>query len=337
MKFICEYSRKENIMKKVLALILAVLMLATLAIASVAAEEEKIDLATFGYDYGQRTIYLGEEIEAAPTLDGVIDDGEYSWERKIEAGDANYTAHPHDIYEYMAHDADWYYYAFTTYIVKDQRPQVQFLVGSTEWSLEDLNNGSEWNRWTIRFTHEDVAGLVKKELGNRVGFNPLTWDETIFIASSRDTETCINVFEFKISKEWMADNNIGEEENPTWGYITYFGDDPGPWIQDVLSNEEKLELIDLGVTASVNWTYQFVRFEEAPEGYGETVATTTTAAATTTTAAATTTKAPVADATTTAAAEEEGGCGSTLAISALVMIPTLAGGVILTSKKRKED
>ena len=53
-----------------------------------------------------------------------------------------------------------------------------------------------------------------------------------------------------------------------------------------------------------------------------------------TTAAPTTVAATTAAATTAAA--EEGGCGSTLAISALVMVPTLAGGALLL-KRRKED
>ena len=46
-------------MKKLLALVLAVLMLATLAIASVSAADEKINLGEFFYDYGRRIHFAG--------------------------------------------------------------------------------------------------------------------------------------------------------------------------------------------------------------------------------------------------------------------------------------
>ena len=52
------------------------------------------------------------------------------------------------------------------------------------------------------------------------------------------------------------------------------------------SAEEKLALIDAGVTYDINWTYQTIYLCEAPEGYGETQATTTEA----TTTAPTTTR-----------------------------------------------
>ena len=109
-------------------------------------------------------------------------------------------------------------------------------------------------------------------------------------------------------------------------------------------------------------TFWFLICDEAPEGYvpsaGQTTApattetpttegsapasttaaptteATTTAAPTTTTAKATTAAATTAAATTAAA--EEGGCKGSIAITALAVLPTLAGGALLL-KRRKED
>ena len=130
-----------------------------------------------------------------------------------------------------------------------------------------------------------------------------------------------------------------------------------------LSTDLVIEITETDFTTYVpgdKYMFWMLVCDEAPEGYepskgqttapatsetptteGSAPATTTaapTTAATTTAAPTTTAKATTAAATTAAAttAAEEGGCKGSIAITALAVLPTLAGGALLI-KRKKED
>ena len=93
-------------MKKLLALVLAVLMLATLAVASVSAADEKINLGEFFYDYGRRIHFAGGTTDAAPVTDGVISEGEYDVVYVEPASNGNNMTY--DVTNYFSHDDEWF-------------------------------------------------------------------------------------------------------------------------------------------------------------------------------------------------------------------------------------
>ena len=353
-------------MKKLLAIILATLMLASVAVAStLAADEETIvDMGQFYRENDVDAIaYVGGKIAAAPMLDGSIGEGEYSATKVREKG-GNYSNHTESDYtEYFAHDDDYVYYAATYKQAADNRAfDLQFKVmNNFEYPahmrgyydrahimFRMVKNSSAPDGWEFNFTTNVNSGYSDRISG--VTVDPLVWEENVWVAADWDLDdTNFKTVELKIAKSYFAEA-LGVE-NDEFKTIQYFANlhDTQAWA--IMNRDLELALADMGAISLLEGTaYLAMVFDEEPAAPATTTtvapaATTTAAPAATTTAAATTaaatttkaaTTAAAADATTEAAAEE-GGCGSTLAISALVMIPTLAGGVILTSKRRKED
>ena len=362
-------------MKKILALILAALMLAAVGVSAVTAEEYKVDLAAHFQRWGNKPLYLGDEPIAAPTvLDGVISEGEYLVSRTIEKGKEpkDSGAYAADFTEHFAYDEDWFYYAIEYTMTFDhtnvydpaiqgsgQEPllSIQHKILPKEQTVDAINEG-EWHyRGWIRVRPRDngtdfdgITTWVDTSFYSQYGKTCPVWEQDKFVGGSRDAESDRNIVELKLSREWMMDQ-CGF--NDYFAYNLYFGEDSSGksiWHWFRTSNESKVELMDMGISRDIQWYFLYVYMYADPAESGETTttvattpmvtlppvsATTTTAAPTTTTAFATTT-AKATEATTTTA-EEKDGCGSTLAVSALAIIPTLVGGVVLTSKKRKED
>ena len=167
-------------------------------------------------------------------------------------------------------------------------------------------------------------------------------------------------YEVRISKAYIATASGSSLEDvrvmPYWTSFHANLTNAAP-----LSTDFVIEITETDFTCYTpgdKYTFWFLVCDEAPEGYTpaigkplettppttETPSTTeapatTTAAPTTTTAAPTTTaKATTAAATTAAAttAAEKDGCKGSIAITALAVLPTLAGGALLL-KRKKED
>jgi hypothetical protein len=190
-------------------------------------------------------------------------------------------------------------------------------------------------------------------------------------AASKITDEAAEVYtktyEVRIAKSYIATvAQCSVDDVRVVPYWTYFHAN----LQNAapLSTELVIEITETDFTCYVpgdKSTYWFLVCDEAPEGYepskGQTTAPATTetpttegagdattapattaaptTAATTTAAPTTTAKATTAAATTAAAttvAAEEGGCKGSIAITALAVLPTLAGGALLL-KRRKED
>ena len=186
-------------------------------------------------------------------------------------------------------------------------------------------------------------------------------------AASKITDEAASVYtktyEIRIAKSYIAaaaQCSVADVRViPYWTYFHANLQNAAP-----LSTELVIEITETDFTCYVpgdKSTYWFLVCDEAPEGYepskGQTTAPATTetpttegagttapattaapTTAATTTAAPTTTAAATTAAATTAAttAAEEGGCKGSIAITALAVLPTLAGGALLL-KRRKED
>ena len=102
-------------MKKVLALVLALIMLSSVAVTTTSAYVEEVNWEEVTNSIGMN-LYIGDETTTPPTIDGVVNEGEYPY--------SVYNA-PEDIYyyyyeqgeiqsgvtEYFAHDDFFIYYA----------------------------------------------------------------------------------------------------------------------------------------------------------------------------------------------------------------------------------
>ncbi len=66
-------------MKKIISIVLCAMMLLGVASVSAFAADVPDDATALG-DFGQKHFYAGPEVESAPTIDGVVEDGEYTLE-----------------------------------------------------------------------------------------------------------------------------------------------------------------------------------------------------------------------------------------------------------------
>lgn len=168
-------------MKKALSLIVALVMVfACFASLAVSVSADEVDNREF-------TVYM---VTTAPTIDGIIDDGEYplvtSWPDDTDMAFRGDYVQNIEAYFYMCYDADYLYYAVKTecdaphvamkddataevkhyvfnahhlmsLIIPDDPTKDIYPDSSATWS--DLYNGGFCYEWTMIYTSEAVAGV----------------------------------------------------------------------------------------------------------------------------------------------------------------------------------
>ena len=360
-------------MKKTLALILAILMLCSVAAIATSAEDAAIDWEGLYAKYGIN-VYVGAATDTPPTLDGIIATGEYTYERTIEYA-ALFESSPGEIQselkEYFAHDANYIYIGAEFEQKNDNRAYwIQWRPYNTFDVFRDDSNVDAYyyQRISTQIRYQEDGSVTNSGWGwtrpvdhatpTLDGDNP----EYKYVAAKiidEAAEKYTKTIEVRISKQYIATlsecavSDVRVMPYWTWFHANLCNAAP-------LTTDLAVEISELDFTTYVPndaTTYWFLVLDEAPEGYtpvpgyqdpnagedegGDVVVTdpivtepaTTTAAETT---AATTTAAPTTAAETTAAETEAAkGCGSSLTISALAMIPAIAGGALLI--KRRED
>ena len=165
-------------MKKTLALVVALVMVFA-AVASFGASAED------GYLNREFTIY---EIDTAPTIDGVIEDGEYHlvsfWPADIEMKSVGDYVDNIEAYLYMCYDENNLYYAVKTecdaphvammdnssnhfifnahhvmtLIVPDDPTKADYPYEADKCDWSSLYNGNYGFEWSMIFSSEEVAG-----------------------------------------------------------------------------------------------------------------------------------------------------------------------------------
>ncbi len=377
-------------MKKVLALIIAVLMLSSLVVVSTAAEDE-INWELVTHSIGMN-IYIGDATTTAPTTDGVVTEGEYPFTVDVT---------PEEIYgyasgeiqsgvkEYFAHDADYVYYAVEFTQENDNRAfQWQF----KPFDTFDIFRGNQdmtkyyYTRvsWQARYKVDDegawtdYAGSYQPNINDGCVRVPTAVDETseLYCVAGKDTETNLKTYEVRLAKAYLAEINECEaSELRTLSYFTYFHSAAA--VAHLYTEDDLVALSDADYSVflpSANEAgYRFIVLadestaphihvwdegvvtteptedEEGVKTYtcecGETKTESIPALGggddddddqTTTTTTTTTTKKDTTTTTTTKKEEpKKGGCKGSIAISALVIAPVLAGGAVLL--KKKED
>ena len=378
-------------MKKALALILCLIMVAAVAVSTISADETKLIDARELEEYGQKHFWLGAPATgtAIPDVtDAKISANEYkdsftaTVQEAQETGlsrwadsDAGAGAYWDTEWSkfYINYDAENIYFGYeakdTNFIVGKERichMLSMWDLGTTPAAVGRIN--------FLCKTRE--TGLLDIEMQNfrKAEDGGWNWSEKLEAATfynegsfSYDETTQILTIEISVKlnaiKEWWGNELDLEETRMYWApYARYYGESvegAGDTVcQGILWCYLKgeadpnikmnfvLDYPDISYYGNPMFFPHVVHFCEKP--VETTVAPTTTAEATTTVAATTTaaatTKAAttvaattVADATAaaTTAAEAKKGCGSTVALSALALVPML-GAAVVFGKKRED-
>ena len=377
-------------MKKILALILAILMLCSAVSVAAFAEDapagdtpadDAIDWEAMYARHGIN-VYIGAATDTPPVVDGVISTAEYTFERVIPYVNLHESGSKGEIQselkEYFAHDTNYIYIGAQFEQKNDNRA---YWIQWKPFNDFDIFNGNtDLNKYYYQRVSAQVRYLATGEVTTKTDSNPnggFGWtrgcdtpkptfgtedDKEYRFAGTKivdeTTATYTKTIEVRIAKSYIA--NVARCTLDEVRVVPYWTSFHANLLNCApLSDELAVEIYENKLDAYVPgdpYTYWFLVCDEAPEGYtpvvglpydapaddggntdgGDVVPPTTEATTTeaTTTAAATTTVA----ATTTAAAteEEKSGCGSSLAVSALAILPTIAGGALLL-KRRKED
>ena len=357
-------------MKKTLALILAVLMLCSVVVIATSAEETTIDWEALYAKYGLN-VYIGAPTETPPVPDGTISTGEYTLAREIPYANL-YEIAPGEIQssfkEYFAHDDEYIYIGAQFEQKNNNRAYwIQWLPTNTFDVFRDNSDMNKYyyNRIGTQIRYQDDGtttdtGFDHPGFAHRLPTVGQDDNAEYRYGAAKVVDEANQIYtktvEVRISKVYIAEVcECAVSDVRVMPYWTYFHanlQSGAPLTTDLM-----VEISELDFTTFVpgdRSTYWFLVCDEAPEGYipgqpaettpavtegGDGPATTTAAATTaaTTTATPTTTAATTAAATTAATtAAEEGGCKGSIAITALAVLPTLAGGALLL-KRKKED
>ena len=379
-------------MKKALALILCLIMVAAVAVSTISADEvAKIDARELA-QYGQYHFYLGAPATgtAVPDVtDAKISENEYkvSFEAKVDPTGADPLTYwaDHDTLAdgsktgkywdtewskfYISYDEENIYFGY-------QGKDTNFIVGKERvcHMLSFWDNGSQSGavgRMNFLCKTRDT-GLLEVEMQNFRKNEDGSWNSSEKLSTdtfynegtfSYDETTQICTIEISVKlgaiKEWWGNDMDLEDARMYYApYARYYGESVqgagdvvcqgilwcylrGDADQNIKMNFV-LDYPELSYWGNPMMFPHIVHFCEEPEP--TTPAPTTTAAPTS--APATTTKAPTAAKTTTAAvadattaapaattAEAKSGCGSTVALSALALVPMLGAAVVFGKKK----
>ena len=375
-------------MKKALALILCLIMVAAVAVSTISADEGKLIDNRDVREYGPQVhMYLGDEPLTGtriPTVDGVVAEGEYTANFQFTKADtANHTA-KYDagksvdgyidnewVKAYVAYGEDTLYLALVTkdvnYVVT--KDGFGFNVnmkdgGSTTDAISRLcfdvkQNEDGSPKVACRYFHKQTDG----SWNNPASDDGSKFIENLKVAYNETDKTFTAELALSISAQlehWGNDNDM-HDVPISWVPFTYMygpsvagGDDEvsqgNLWGYYTGADNTNIKLnftLDYPEITYWHggWFPAMIHLCEEPEPTTAAPTTTgapTTPAPTTTkapTAAKTTTAAPAADATTAAPAAAttaaKGGCGSTVALSALALVPML-GAAVVFGKKRED-
>ena len=223
-------------MKKVLALIIAVLMLTSVVVVSTSAEDVNWEAVTASLGLNH---YIGAETTTAPTVDGVVSAGEYPFSfRNGTKTIYNYAGGEIQsaVTEYIAHDADYVYYAVEFVQASDNR--------AFQWQFKPFNDfdifrdNSDYTKyyytrvsWQARYKVDeegfwtDYAGSYQPSINDNCVRVPTATEATdeLYCVSGKNTETNLKTYEVRLSKDYLADvNDCEKSELRGFAYFTYF-------------------------------------------------------------------------------------------------------------------
>ncbi|MBO7250239.1 MAG: hypothetical protein J6V42_03090 [Clostridia bacterium] len=270
-------------MKKVLALILAVIMLSSVAVTMVSAYGEDVNWEAITNSLGMN-IYIGDEMETAPIVNGSVLAGEYSYSRYNEPDEIyNYAGGEiqSGVTEYFAHDADYIYYAAEFVQASDNR--------AFQWQFKPFNSFDIYRpnddmtkyyytriSWQARYKVDeegfwtDYAGSYQPYINDSCVRVPTAVDETseLYCVAGKDTTTNVKTYEVRLAKSYIAEVNDCEVADVrVIPYFTYFHSAAA--VGHIYTEDELLAISDVDYSVFLpvpnELGYRFIVLGEEPD------------------------------------------------------------------------
>ena len=229
-----------------------------------------IDFVDVFAELGYKNFYTGNKRNATRTLDGTISEGEYTETRVIAQDAPNARYIESDIVEYLAHDDDNIYYAFTATQTRDNGAiSFQFRVQNHAVFPSKLNLYKKHVTATVRY-NETNGSITLDSLGsNQPGIAAPVWDTDIKFAIQEDdnnNKTC----EIVISKDYLADQlGINKSELKYLAYNVHLDvDDNGNYrwnAFDATANNIPTIIEKLGGERELDNLYYLMVLDESPD------------------------------------------------------------------------
>ena len=269
-----------------------------------------IDMASLS-DYGQETPLITEQKTAV--LDGVINEGEYAFSKTTPKGSLGKGSINSDISEYYSYDDDYIYYAAK---IKVANISFNLHPDSSIYTVDKLNSDAHSSEIAISL------GKINSKVGATGIFSKPVFNRDIYFTFGIDSSDGRSVYEIKISRDYLKNN--GNCDN-LLSYSLSWGNSIHAFK---LSNDAKTFLKNEGVTNSYDLTYNYAYFGAK----SEMVAEPETTAAPETEEIVDNTEAV--DENTAATSNATSGCNSTLALTPIFFVATLAGTAVVIKKKK---
>ena len=217
--------------------------------------------------------YVGKAMEVAPVVDGVVNDGEYSYSK---------TWAPEEIYsygteiqsgvdEYIAHDADYIYYAVVFTQESDNR--------ALQWQFQPTNTFAVFNSkddlrttlfqritWQLRYQTDGTTTLAQAPTWNYAieDAAPQVGEGLDIEYAATKTAENVKTYEIKLAKAYIAGfSGCDVEDVKVLPYFTYFHSACA--LGHNYTTEETEAIKALGATrADTGLLYRFIVLDEAP-------------------------------------------------------------------------
>lgn len=173
-------------------------------------------------------VYVGAPMKNAPTLDGTVNEREYSYKKYYAPDDIpaySESETQSGITEYIAHDADYVYYAVSFTQEADNR--------ALQWQFNPLNSFGIFNNKTnLKNTlFQRVSWQLRYQSDGTVTVGAPHWNysmsETLPVVGTdlqyevTKTEDNVKTYEIKLSKDYLAEyNNCNKEDIRVIPYMT---------------------------------------------------------------------------------------------------------------------
>ena len=339
---------------KVLALAMTcVMLLGVMALAIPTSANAAIDVRYDLDQYGYQDYYTGAKVTTAPAQNGVVAANEYSLVIESAKYDVKTNPTQHDLVEYYAWDDTYLYYAAEIKNYGSATNAVYARIFTTPSPLA----GPSWfnaiqvgvtctsGNWSVTM---DGGRNNEREHYDKVSSTGRFADAAHFSGSAKVTDGTL-VFEYKIDLMELTKTHCpgGSANTATTPYTNYRFtlSVKDTYCGNILSGDALAAVkaadpnfngttigksISLGVAPAASETTPAPAVTDAPATAATTKAAKTTKAPATTAAPTEAPEVTEAPATTEAA---KSGCGGTLTVSALAILPIIAGGVVIARKK----
>ena len=215
-------------MKKALALILALLMLcSTSAILASAADIVDIDMLAVAEAAGYKAAYAGAPINNGPTLDGKIEEGEYTATRTIAHEDLFSSSNEiqSDVTEYFAHNENFVYYAIQFVQADDNRALMpNFKVSNTFDIYKDSSTLANYFRYRMgaaQFRYGASSFYHTNPAASHDGGQAAPVFRDDIVANAAKDANNVKTYEIRFSKAYFA-NLLGLEDMSELRVIPYY-------------------------------------------------------------------------------------------------------------------